>query len=58
MNNIYYILAGLAVIYILISLNNKRISKRRKSRKFMEGYQSRLKNRKESDKPKEGEDQS
>ena len=58
MNNIYYILAGLAVIYILISLNNKRISKRRKSRKFMEGYQSRLKNRKESDKPEEGEEQS
>lgn len=38
-NNIYYILGGLAVVYLAISVFNKRNAKRRKSRKFMEGYQ-------------------
>ncbi len=38
-NTIYYILAALAVIYILISMNNRRQSKDRKSRKFMDSYE-------------------
>ena len=37
--NIYYLLAGLAVIYLAITIYNKKGAKRRKSRKFMEGYQ-------------------
>ena len=37
--NIYYLLGGLAVLYIAITVYNKRGSKRRKSRKFMEGYE-------------------
>jgi len=37
--NIYYILAGLAVVYIFLSIFNKRNAKRRKSKKFMEGYE-------------------
>ncbi len=37
--NIYYLLAGLAVIYIAITIYNKKGARRRKSRKFMEGYQ-------------------
>lgn len=41
MDNIYYILAGLAVVYILFAINNKRVSSKRKSRKFMDGYQRR-----------------
>lgn len=55
MNNIYYILAGLAVVYILFSINNKRVSKRRRSRKFMEGYERRSKSEKNSENKKEGE---
>lgn len=38
-NNIYYILAGLVVIYLLIGISNKKTARRRKSRQFMEGYQ-------------------
>ena len=56
MNTIYYILAGLAVVYILISINNKKIAKRRKSRKFMEGYRSRAKSREKQDDGDEKED--
>lgn len=38
-NTIYYILAGLLVIYLLIGMVNKRTSRKRRSRKFMEDYQ-------------------
>ncbi|MEN8790148.1 MAG: hypothetical protein ABF293_09345 [Flavobacteriaceae bacterium] len=38
---IYYLLAGLAVIYIAVRIYNRKESKRRKSRKFMEGYKRR-----------------
>ncbi len=37
--NIYYILGALLVLYLLIGIFNKRASKQRKSRKFMEGYE-------------------
>ena len=37
--NIYYLLAGLAVIYIAIRIYNRKGTKRRRSRKFMEGYE-------------------
>jgi uncharacterized membrane protein YuzA (DUF378 family) len=43
-NTIYYILGGLAVVYLLISMYNKKNARRRKSRGFMEGYER--KNRK------------
>ncbi|MFZ9002957.1 MAG: hypothetical protein ACO20F_04750 [Robiginitalea sp.] len=36
-NQIFYILGGLLVIYFLIAIYNKRQSKRRKTRSFMEG---------------------
>lgn len=36
--NIYYLLAGLAVVYLAISIYNKRGTKKRKSRRFMEDY--------------------
>ncbi|HMB63131.1 MAG TPA: hypothetical protein VKN36_08675 [Eudoraea sp.] len=38
-NTIYYIVGGLAVVYLLISMFNKRNARRRKSRGFMEGYE-------------------
>ena len=41
--NIYYLLGGLAIIYIVFTVYNKKTSKRRKSRKFMEGYERRSK---------------
>ncbi len=37
-NSILYILAAVAVVYILISMYNKKNSRKRKSRKFMDGY--------------------
>ncbi|MGB5173011.1 hypothetical protein [Eudoraea sp.] len=37
-NTILYVLAGVAILYIFISSYNKRHSKKRKSRKFMDGY--------------------
>ena len=45
--NIYYILGGLAIIYILFSVKNRRTAKRRKSRGFMEGYERKDKKEKE-----------
>ncbi len=45
--NIYYILGGLAAIYIAFSVYNKRNSRRRRSRKFMDG--SKLKDRNKDD---------
>lgn len=44
-NQIFYILGGLLVVYFLIAIYNKRQSKRRKSRSFMEGR--RLRDREE-----------
>ena len=37
--NFYYVLGGLALVYIIFSVYNKKTAKRRKGRKFMEGYQ-------------------
>lgn len=36
--NIYYILGALLVVYLLISMFNKKSARKRRSRKFMEGY--------------------
>lgn len=36
-NLIYYIVIGLALIYFVILFSNKRGTKKRKGRKFMEG---------------------
>ena len=36
--NIYYLLGGLAALYLAISIFNKRNARKRKSRKFMDGY--------------------
>lgn len=44
-NNLIYVLGGLILVYLVISLYNKRQSRRRKSRSFMEGR--RLRDRKE-----------
>ncbi len=37
-NTILYVLAAVAIIYIVITTYNKKHSRKRKSRKFMEGY--------------------
>ncbi|GGD42807.1 hypothetical protein [Muriicola marianensis] len=42
-NTIYYVLGLVAVIYIALSTFNRRRSKERKSRKFMDGYQRKKK---------------
>ncbi|MBT8186036.1 MAG: hypothetical protein KJN76_14430 [Eudoraea sp.] len=47
---IYYILGGLAIIYVFFSMKNRRTAKRRKSRGFMEGYERKDKDRKENEK--------
>jgi|GEM_PF-1281476 len=36
--NIYYVLGVVLLVYLLITMANKRTARRRKSRKFMEGY--------------------
>ena len=46
-NELFYILGGLLVVYFLITVYNKRQSKRRKSRSFMEGRK--LRDRSEKD---------
>lgn len=46
-NQIFYILGGLLVLYVVIVVYNKRQSKRRKSRSFMEGR--RLRDRREKE---------
>lgn len=48
-NQIFYILGGLLILYFAIAVYNKRQSKKRKSRSFMEGR--RLKDRED---PKNG----
>ncbi len=47
-DNIYYILGALAIVYIAFSVFNKRNAKRRKGRKFMEGYERKDKRKEES----------
>ena len=37
--NIFYVLAGLFALYLLINIYNKKNARRRKSRRFMEGYE-------------------
>lgn len=46
-NGIYYLLGALAIVYLLISAFNKRNARRRKSRKFMEGYERKDRNKEE-----------
>ncbi|MEM7485785.1 MAG: hypothetical protein AAF348_11310 [Bacteroidota bacterium] len=36
-DTIYYVLGGLAIIYLIILFKNKRNARDRKSRKFMDG---------------------
>ncbi|WP_372946585.1 hypothetical protein [Muriicola sp.] len=38
-NTIYYVLGAVAVIYVALSVFNRRRSKERRSRKFMDGYE-------------------
>ncbi|NNJ88962.1 MAG: hypothetical protein HKP53_06140 [Eudoraea sp.] len=42
-NKIYYILGVVAAIYIALTVFNRKRSKERKSRKFMDGYDRRNK---------------
>ncbi len=42
-NTIYIVLGVLVVIYLFISMNNRRQSKKRKSKRFMDNYQSKTK---------------
>lgn len=44
---IWYILGGLFIIWLLISINQKKTSRRRRSRTFMEGYTRKDKKEKE-----------
>jgi hypothetical protein len=37
--NIFYVLAGLFALYLIINIYNKKNARRRKSRRFMEGYE-------------------
>ncbi|WP_182835536.1 hypothetical protein [Flagellimonas lutimaris] len=43
-NTIWYVLAVLGLIYLIILFRNKKGTKRRKSRKFMEGKRQHDKN--------------
>ncbi len=38
-NTIYYVLGAVAVIYVALSVFNRKRSKERRSRKFMDGYE-------------------
>ncbi len=46
-NTIWYVLAVLGLIYLIILFRNKKGTKRRKSRKFMEGKRQHDKNNKQ-----------
>ncbi|CAZ97093.1 hypothetical protein Q4603_18180 [Zobellia galactanivorans] len=48
-NSIYIILGVVAVIYIVISMNNRRIGKDRKSRRFMDGYERKAERKRDED---------
>lgn len=43
-NTIFYILGAVVIIYLFISVTNRRIGKRRKDRKFLDGYNRKKKN--------------
>ena len=47
-NTIYYIVGGLAVIYLLFARKNRRTARRRKSREFMKDYERKDKKKGES----------
>lgn len=49
--NIYYILGALLVVYLLFGILNKKTARKRKSRRFMEGYER--KDRKAGDESEE-----
>jgi len=42
-NTIFYVLGLVAVIYVALSVFNRKRSKERKSRKFMDGYERKKK---------------
>ncbi|AEM69366.1 hypothetical protein Murru_0310 [Allomuricauda ruestringensis DSM 13258] len=44
-NTIWYVLAVLGLIYLIILFRNKKVRKRRKSRRFMEGKRQHDKNK-------------
>jgi hypothetical protein len=44
-NTIYYILGALAVIFVLLSTFSKKRSRKRKERKFMDGYNRKDRNK-------------
>lgn len=46
-NTIWYVLGVLGLIYLIILFRNKKATKRRKSRKFMEGKRQLDKNNKQ-----------
>ncbi|RKR12237.1 hypothetical protein CLV91_2363 [Maribacter vaceletii] len=37
-NTMYYVLGGVAMLYLIVSIRNRQKSKDRKSRKFMSDY--------------------
>lgn len=49
MNTFYFLLGGLFLVYILISASQKKRSKQRKNRNFMEGQRLKDRNAKKSD---------
>lgn len=51
-NTIFYILGALIVIYLVIGIYNKRSGRQRRSRRFMEGYERKVRrNGKDDGKP-------
>jgi hypothetical protein len=40
-HTIYYVLGAVAIVYVLLSAFNRKRTKERKSRKFMDGYERR-----------------
>ncbi|MDO6519690.1 hypothetical protein [Zobellia uliginosa] len=48
-NTIYIVLGVVAVIYIVISMNNRRVGKDRKSRRFMDGYERKAGKKRDED---------
>jgi len=47
--NIYYLLAGLVIVYIAVRIYNRKGGQRRKSRRFMEGYHRKDKSEEKSE---------
>jgi hypothetical protein len=48
-NTIYIVLAVLFIVYLWISIYNKRTARKRKRRKFMEDYRSKDRTRNDAD---------